>query len=103
MRGFCEKWAELDGFWWLVSGKKCGKGGLLVAVFWLLKACQFSSVEILSLTQGRWKGSLSLPLQTARAATSWLKGTNGFAGVGILGVLRLRRAKARVSAQDDAL
>jgi hypothetical protein len=38
--GFCEKWAELDGFLWLVSGKKRGKCGLLMAVFWFLKTCQ---------------------------------------------------------------
>ena len=41
-RGFCEKWAEVDGFWWLAGGKKCGKCGLLMVAARLLKTCQLS-------------------------------------------------------------
>ena len=33
LRGFCEKWAELDGFWWLAGGEKCGKCGFWTGVF----------------------------------------------------------------------
>jgi hypothetical protein len=44
MRGFCEKWAVLRGFFVTRRGEWCGKRGLLAGAFWLPEIMQISGI-----------------------------------------------------------